>query len=132
MCHGTLIAARRAAVAALLDSDAAGDQAANQDVLVHTLGNKAMPRTKDAQNGAVKRPEVEPAEKHSFDILLPKRERIPTEPDVGPVSLVGSSHNRLTSAEDNEEALLSGYPPVGLLDAKRIKQTEKNIPDIPA
>jgi len=38
---------------------------------------------------------------------------------------VGSSHNRLTSAEDNEEALLSGYPPVGLLDAKRIKQTEE-------
>jgi hypothetical protein len=38
---------------------------------------------------------------------------------------VGSSHNRLTSAEDNEEALLSGYPPVGLLDAKRIEQTEE-------
>jgi hypothetical protein len=38
---------------------------------------------------------------------------------------VGSSHNRLTSAEDNEEALLSGCPPVGLLDAKRIKQTEE-------
>ena len=33
--------------------------------------------------------------------------------------------NRLTSAEDNEEALLSGYPPVGLLDAKRIEQTEE-------
>ena len=31
---------------------------------------------------------------------------------------LGSSHNRLTSAEDYEEALLSGYPPVGLLDAK--------------
>jgi hypothetical protein len=47
---------------------------------------------------------------------------------------VGSSHNRLTSAEDNEEALLSGYPPVGLLDAKRIKQTEekrKRQPYIP-
>ena len=38
---------------------------------------------------------------------------------------MGSSHNRLTSAEDNEEALLSGYPPVGLLDAKRIEQTEE-------
>ena len=31
----------------------------------------------------------------------PKRERIPTEPDVGPV---GSSHSALTSGEDNEEA----------------------------
>ena len=43
----------------LLDSDTAGDQAANQDVLVHTLGNKAILRTKDAYSGAVKKPEVE-------------------------------------------------------------------------
>src|SRR5712672_1031542 len=28
----------------------------------------------------------------------------------------GSSHNRLTSAEDNEEALLLRYPPIGLVD----------------
>src|SRR6267142_4714789 len=28
----------------------------------------------------------------------------------------GSSHNRLTSAEKNEEALLLGYPPIGLVD----------------
>ena len=28
----------------------------------------------------------------------------------------GSSHNRLTSAEDDEEALLLGYPPIGLVD----------------
>jgi hypothetical protein len=35
-------------------------------------------------------------------------ERIPTEPDVDPVSSVGSSHNRLTSAEDNAEALRPG------------------------
>ena len=34
----------------------------------------------------------------------PKREKIPTEPDVGPVSSVGSSHSALTSGEDNEEA----------------------------
>jgi hypothetical protein len=32
--------------------------------------------------------------------------RIPTEPNVGPISSAGSSHSRLTSAEDNEEALL--------------------------
>jgi Phage integrase, N-terminal SAM-like domain len=35
------------------------DQAANQDFLVHTLGNKAILRTKDAYTGAVKRPEIE-------------------------------------------------------------------------
>jgi CubicO group peptidase (beta-lactamase class C family) len=34
----------------------------------------------------------------------PQAARIPTESDVGPISSVGSSHNRLTSAEDNEEA----------------------------
>src|SRR6266571_3944429 len=37
----------------------------------------------------------------------------------------GSSHSRLTSAEDNEEALLSGYPPVGLLDASNIYHAEE-------
>src|SRR5437016_13666840 len=34
-------------------------------------------------------------------------------------------HNRLTSAEDYEEALLSGYPPVGLLDAKNVYHSEQ-------
>ncbi len=41
------------------------------------------------------------------------------------ISSVGSSHNRLTSAEDYEEALLSGYPPVGLLDASNIYHAEE-------
>ena len=40
---------------------------------------------------------------------------------------LGSSHNRLTSAEDNEEALLSGYPPVGLWDARNIYHAEEAI-----
>ncbi len=40
------------------------------------------------------------------------------------ISSVGSSH-RLTSAEDYEEALLSGYPPVGLLDAKNVYHAEQ-------
>src|SRR6266699_6113406 len=45
------------------------------------------------------------------------------------ISSVGSSHNRLTSAEDYEEALLSGYPPVGLLDAKNVYHAEqKGLP----
>jgi len=57
--YATILHAQKLRVAALLDSDAAGDQAAQQDVLVHTLGNKAILRTKDAYDGAVKRPEIE-------------------------------------------------------------------------
>jgi hypothetical protein len=33
---------------------------------------------------------------------------------------VGSSHNRPTSAEDNEEALLLGCPPMGLFLDERV------------
>jgi predicted ATPase len=57
--YATIMYAQRLKVAALLDSDAAGDRAAKQDVLVHTLGNKAILRTKDAYDGTVKHPEVE-------------------------------------------------------------------------
>ena len=46
--YATILHAQKLRVAALLDSDAAGDQAATQDVLVHTLGNKAILRTRDA------------------------------------------------------------------------------------
>src|SRR5438034_4247824 len=34
---------------------------------------------------------------------------------------VGSSHSRLTSAEDNEEASLLGCPPIGLLDREEFR-----------
>jgi predicted ATPase/energy-coupling factor transporter ATP-binding protein EcfA2 len=57
--YATILYAQKLKVAALLDSDTAGDQAAQQDVLVHTLGNKAILRTKDAYDGIVKHPEVE-------------------------------------------------------------------------
>jgi predicted ATPase len=57
--YATILYAQKLKVAALLDSDSAGDQAAQQDVLVHTLGNKAILRTKDAYNGTVKHPEIE-------------------------------------------------------------------------
>ncbi len=43
----TILHAHKLKVAALLDSDSAGDQAAKQDVLVHTLGRKGILRTKD-------------------------------------------------------------------------------------
>ena len=55
----TILHANNLKVAALLDSDAAGDAAAKVDTLVHTLGNKNIIRTADAYSGAVKSPEVE-------------------------------------------------------------------------
>jgi len=55
----TILHAHELQVAALLDSDAAGDSAAQQEVLVHTLGNKGILRTKDVYVGPVNHPEVE-------------------------------------------------------------------------
>lgn len=45
--YATILHAHHLKVAALLDSDAAGDQAAQQSTLVHTLRNKNILRTKD-------------------------------------------------------------------------------------
>jgi predicted ATP-dependent endonuclease of OLD family len=50
----TILHAHNLKVAALLDSDNAGDQAARQDVLVHTLGAKGILRTKDYVGGVPK------------------------------------------------------------------------------
>ena len=55
----TILHAHHLKVAALLDSDAAGDAAATLETLVHTLGNKNILRTADAYSGSVKRPEIE-------------------------------------------------------------------------
>lgn len=55
----TILHANHLKVAALLDSDSAGDQAAKQELLVHTLGNKNILRTLDAYTGTVKQPEIE-------------------------------------------------------------------------
>lgn len=57
--YATILHAHNLKVAALLDSDTAGDQAAQQDTLVHSLGNKGILRTKDAYTGAVAKPEIE-------------------------------------------------------------------------
>lgn len=57
--YATILHAHKLKVAALLDSDAAGDQAAQQDTLVHTLGNKKILRTKDSYPGKVTKPEIE-------------------------------------------------------------------------
>ncbi|MEP3120537.1 MAG: AAA family ATPase [Nisaea sp.] len=55
----TILHAQGFKVAALLDSDSAGDQAAQQDTLVHTLGNKCILRTKDYLQDEIKNAEVE-------------------------------------------------------------------------
>jgi hypothetical protein len=55
----TILHAQKLKVAALLDSDAAGDQAATQETLLHTLGNKGILRTKDSYTGGVTKPEIE-------------------------------------------------------------------------
>lgn len=55
----TILHAHKLRVAALLDSDNAGDTAAKNDVLVHTLGNKNILRTADVYQGAATKPEIE-------------------------------------------------------------------------
>lgn len=57
--YATILHAHQLKVAALIDSDAAGDQAALQETLIHTLGNKKILRTKDSYPGKVTKPEVE-------------------------------------------------------------------------
>lgn len=52
--YAIILYAHKLKVATLLDSDAAGDQAAQQENLVHTLGNKRILRTKDYCNGIAK------------------------------------------------------------------------------
>lgn len=56
--YATILHAHNLKVAALLDSDAAGDQAAQQESLVHSLGNKNILRTKD-YNADVAKAEIE-------------------------------------------------------------------------
>lgn len=55
----TILHAQGFKVAALLDSDNAGDQAAQQDTLVHTLGNKGILRTNDYLQDQIKAAEIE-------------------------------------------------------------------------
>ena len=55
----TILHANNLKVAALLDSDNAGDAAAKQDTLIHVLGNKHILRTGDACPGSISAPEIE-------------------------------------------------------------------------
>lgn len=64
----TILVAHNLKVAALLDSDNAGDQAANQEVLVHRLGAKRILRTMDFTNPPRPRAEIEDLLR---DVLIP-------------------------------------------------------------
>ena len=55
----TILHANNLKVAALLDSDNAGDQAAKQETLIHTLGNRKILRTRDVCPGEITKPEIE-------------------------------------------------------------------------
>ena len=55
----TILHAQRLKVAALLDSDNAGSQAARQETLIHTLGNNRILRTGDFVGSQIKNAEVE-------------------------------------------------------------------------
>jgi Predicted ATP-dependent endonuclease of the OLD family len=55
----TLLRGQRLKVAALLDSDAAGEKAATQDELVRLLKSKEILRTKDFYSGTTAGPEIE-------------------------------------------------------------------------
>lgn len=57
--YATILHSQNLKVAALLDSDAAGENAANQDTLIGCLGNKRILRTKDIYKGDVRTPEIE-------------------------------------------------------------------------
>jgi hypothetical protein len=55
----TILHAHNLKVAALLDSDPAGDNAAQQDTLVHTLKQRAIVRTRDFLSAPVNKAEIE-------------------------------------------------------------------------
>ena len=55
----TILHANNLKVAALLDSDSAGENAAKKDTLVHTLGNKNILRTAEVCPGSISEPEIE-------------------------------------------------------------------------
>ena len=55
----TILHSNNLKVAALLDSDNAGDQAAKQETLVHTLGNNNILRTADFCSSTITKPEIE-------------------------------------------------------------------------
>ncbi|MBC3489501.1 AAA family ATPase [Pseudomonas taiwanensis] len=82
----TILAAQNLKVAALLDSDNAGDQAANQEILVHRLGAKRILRTSDFTTPKVDKAEIEDLIRHTLitvaknDLAWDVEEAATTEP----------------------------------------------------
>lgn len=64
--YATILHANNLKVAALLDSDNAGDQAAKQETLIHTLGNRKILRTGDVCPGEISKPEIEDLLRHTL------------------------------------------------------------------
>jgi predicted ATP-dependent endonuclease of OLD family len=69
----TILAAQNLKVAALLDSDNAGDQAANQEILVHRLGAKRILRTSDFTTPKIPKAEIEDLIRHTL-VTIAKQE----------------------------------------------------------
>lgn len=59
MYFATILTSHSLKVAALLDSDNAGDQAAQQEILVHRLGHKRILRTTDFTVPKIEKAEIE-------------------------------------------------------------------------
>lgn len=79
--YATILHAHHLKVAALLDSDAAGDQAAQQENLVHALGNKNILRTKDFCKG-VSKPEIEDLLRDTLIIIVEEEFGVDTSKKV--------------------------------------------------
>jgi predicted ATPase/energy-coupling factor transporter ATP-binding protein EcfA2 len=57
--YATILHAHKLKVAALLESDSAGEQAAKQELLAHKLGHRGLIRIRDAYVGKVRTPQIE-------------------------------------------------------------------------
>ena len=64
--YATILHANNLKVAALLDSDNAGNEAAKQETLIHTLGNRKILRTGDVCPGEISKPEIEDLLRHTL------------------------------------------------------------------
>jgi predicted ATP-dependent endonuclease of OLD family len=100
--YATILHAHKLKVAALLDSDAAGDQAAQQETLTHTLGNKKILRTKDFCN--IEKAEIE-------DLLRSTLVKVASETfgvDVGTIA-TQQAQRSIVSILENEIPDFSKY-----------------------
>lgn len=69
----SILCANRLKVAALIDSDNAGEMAARQEILVSNLGNKRIIRTSDVCQDDVAYPEIEDLLRHTLSRIAKER-----------------------------------------------------------